>query len=267
MFRLSLVGILKRNPIALLAIPLLLVCQFFPAVEGFPSQVWQTAPPPRFDVASIRLSSAPAARIRRIDVGVLDIFGMSERDLIELAYGLRSYELAVNSASLDSRRYDIFAKDTTVSSIDSRTLSRQQWAEALAANYEKLRALLAERFALRVHFETRQMRVYSLVVSDRKKLKESTCSEKYYLQSGLARGQIRMSSLAAQLSHDTEKPVRDATHLDGCYDLDLKWTEAPENSDVPSPSSALHDVGLRLRSETGSVKVLVVDHVETPSPN
>ena len=82
------------------------------------------------------------------------------------------------------------------------------------------------------------------------------------------------SSLPAQTGLVTlPRPVIDATGLKGGYDFWLEWT--PEDtSEVDNHESggafreALKDqLGLKLEPEKGPVQVLVIDHVEQPSPN
>jgi uncharacterized protein (TIGR03435 family) len=74
-----------------------------------------------------------------------------------------------------------------------------------------------------------------------------------------------------------DRPVLDRTGLAGTFDFSLEWSPAPDLAQPPSPQlddtgptflEALQEqLGLRLKPATGPVKVLVVDHVEQPSPN
>jgi bla regulator protein blaR1 len=75
------------------------------------------------------------------------------------------------------------------------------------------------------------------------------------------------------------RPGLDRTGLSGTFDFYLEWT--PQLNDPLPPGStiqpdesgptfleALKDqLGLKLEPQTGPVDVLVVDHVEEPSPN
>jgi uncharacterized protein (TIGR03435 family) len=75
------------------------------------------------------------------------------------------------------------------------------------------------------------------------------------------------------------RPVVDQTGLDGRFDFSLEWSFVPPNS---SPADATNQpefmgltilealqqqLGLKLVPQTGPVDVLVVDHVEEPTPN
>ncbi|HXJ38297.1 MAG TPA: TIGR03435 family protein [Bryobacteraceae bacterium] len=82
--------------------------------------------------------------------------------------------------------------------------------------------------------------------------------------------------LLAELSGRT---VIDKTGLDGLFDFHLEFSldqTAPNNSDAPAPADAVgpsiftalqEQVGLKLESTKGPVKVFVVDHIEQPSAN
>lgn len=74
-----------------------------------------------------------------------------------------------------------------------------------------------------------------------------------------------------------DRPVFDHTGLTGAFDFSLEWSLAPETEQPsgfqsedtgPTLLEALQDqLGLKLKSQTGPVDVLVVDHIEEPSPN
>jgi len=66
-----------------------------------------------------------------------------------------------------------------------------------------------------------------------------------------------------------DRPVLDQTGLDGKFDYNLEW--APEASPDPVGDSILESIkdqlGLKLESKKGPVEILVIDHIEHPSPN
>jgi uncharacterized protein (TIGR03435 family) len=74
-----------------------------------------------------------------------------------------------------------------------------------------------------------------------------------------------------------DRPVIDRTRLGGTFDFSLEWALSPDSAQPPSfppddtgPTvfEALQgQLGLKLTSTTGPVSVLVIDHVEQPSPN
>ena len=95
---------------------------------------------------------------------------------------------------------------------------------------------------------------------------------------------MTMSRLASLLSPRVSRPVEDRTGLTGLFDVDLRWTPetppqgAPDEQRPsflppadPSGSSLLtalaEQLGLKLQPATGTVDILVIDHVERPTPN
>jgi uncharacterized protein (TIGR03435 family) len=154
-----------------------------------------------------------------------------------------------------------------------------------------LRAMLEERFHLRLHTENRQDRVYSLEVAKggfRFKTVDPPMPPEMEGPVNAAMGdsggrimgkKATMTGMARMLVIFLKRPVVDATGLKGYYDFDVKWS-APESPDGKTPAdsygtaggglliSTLRDqFGLRLTSSTGPVKYWVVDHVEPPTEN
>jgi uncharacterized protein (TIGR03435 family) len=82
-------------------------------------------------------------------------------------------------------------------------------------------------------------------------------------------GSSPISVLASMLSRNAGRPVIDRTGLTGNYNTDLKWAnETATDSPLPSLPAALREkFGLELKPEVGPVNILVIDHVEKPSPN
>ena len=127
-----------------------------------------TAPGPAFDVASIK-PAAPLDRSQilsgqmhvgmKIDAARVDIGSMSLADLIRVAYRVKPYQVS-GPDWMASERFDVLAK-----------LPEGSSGEQVP---EMLQALLAERFKLTVHRESKEHAVYALVVGKNgPKLKES----------------------------------------------------------------------------------------------
>jgi len=91
-----------------------------------------------------------------------------------------------------------------------------------------------------------------------------------------------MDMLAASLAGvvGQGRPVIDKTGLSGRFDFTIEWapeTNSPPPSDAPTaapeplgptPLQALRDqLGLKLESARGRVRILVIDRVERPSEN
>jgi uncharacterized protein (TIGR03435 family) len=140
--------------------------------------------------------------------------------------------------------------------------------------------LLAERFQLRLHHETRDLPVYALVVGKngaKLKLSDPDAREGSSVR-GTADGlhmetkKGSMERLARQLSSSAGRSVIDKTGLPGTYEYKLDWfpanrIPAPE-SNVPSMLIAVQEqLGLRLESTTAPQEVLVIDSVSKPTEN
>ena len=97
---------------------------------------------------------------------------------------------------------------------------------------------------------------------------------------------VPLATLAHFLSSQLGRTVVDRTGLVGNYDFILRWVpdqstpmfkreaDVPDNdlhqldSSGPSIFAALQEqLGLKLESQKGPVKILVIDHVEKPSDN
>jgi uncharacterized protein (TIGR03435 family) len=160
--------------------------------------------------------------------------------------------------------------------------------------------LLADRFSLAAHTETREQSAFALVLAknDGKRgpqlLKSDFDCAAYAaspheppepgrtppcatrinrdLLSGRA---IPMTQLATSLTPFVNRFVFDKTGLAGRFDVELKWTPdlvsadaVSEDSRGPSIFTALQEqLGLKLAPEKGPVDLLVVDRAAEPSPN
>src|SRR5580700_2094836 len=102
------------------------------------------------------------------------------------------------------------------------------------------------------------------------------------LTQGLISGRkMTLTQLANLLARFLNKSVLDMTGLSGDFDIDLVYTPdqtptAPDGgprpvtgpSDGPSIFTAIQEqLGLKLESTRGPVNVLVIDHVERPTPD
>jgi uncharacterized protein (TIGR03435 family) len=221
-----------------------------------------------FEVASIRLHKAPVERIgSSISGSRLTMEAMSLDNLITYAYDLQDYQVfgapvwAVSSQTSD--RYDIAAKAE-----GDGVLSREQ-------SKKMLQALLADRFQLKFHYDTKELPVYALVVTKNgPKFKESAPDAQSLMTMGGAKGvEIRvvkgdMAQLARQFSNHNRvnRIVLDKTQLTGEYDYTL--TLSPDDNDSESVSIAMQEqLGLKLESAKAPIEVLVIDRAEKPSDN
>ena len=132
-----------------------------------------------------------------------------------------------------------------------------------------LQTLLADRFALAIHRETRQLPVYSLVIakSGSKLQQGDAASPNFSTGTTSLRGTMDTAALAGHLTATLERTVIDNTGLKGTWEFSLTWV--PEDqTDGPSIFTAVQEqIGLRLESTKGPVQVLVIDSAERPSEN
>jgi uncharacterized protein (TIGR03435 family) len=226
----------------------------------------QSSSKPSFEVASIRIR--PRDATGSMTFGILisgnhaTITGTVNRLLME-AYGVLDYQILGApewARSLDAH-YTIVAK-VEGDAEPSRALVK-----------EMLQTLLAERFQLRLHRETQQRQVLSLVVGkDGVKMKESPTEKQTgvrYKSGDMTGAKLNMAYLAVFLSIQMKQPVVDKTDLKVFYDFTLHWTpdETPDPS-APSIYTAVQEqLGLRLLSQKSDMDVLVIDHVERPTEN
>jgi uncharacterized protein (TIGR03435 family) len=154
-----------------------------------------------------------------------------------------------------------------------------------------LQTLLADRFKLRLHTETKELPIYALL-ADKGGIKlpkapardcDITPSPCRWLSVG-ARGidgdSVTPQSLADQLSGFVEQQTFiDQTGIEDRFDIHLPGfvrdaqtpgtlvDGVPADLNAPSLATILKDVGIQLESRKQLMDVYVVDHVEKPSSN
>jgi uncharacterized protein (TIGR03435 family) len=260
----------------------------------------QSSPTPlTFEVASIKPSTGDDHRIaiQAQPGGGLRTTGTTLKFLLTFAYDVRDFQISGGPSWINSDRFDILAKTERAAGSDStpvdpRTMSDAQMKTMQEQMRARLQALLAERFQLTLHRETKEQTVYALVVGKNgSKLPESDGKQSEGRRMMMGRGQVNghgvpLSMLANVLSNQVGRPVIDRTGLTGNFDIKLEWTpdpgqagpfgplppgvDAPPPPDPNGPSlfTALGEqLGLRLESQKGPVEVLVIDKVEKPSEN
>lgn len=152
-----------------------------------------------------------------------------------------------------------------------------------AQTRQMMQTFLADRFKLAVHWASKNMPVYALVIgSSGFKVKASDPKDDQPRPRGslgcpaddrgcriIGLGSAPLSVLAAALGRNVGRPVVDRTGLAGTYYFDLKWAgDTSPDSSLPSLPSLLKDqFGLELKSDTGPVDILVIDNVEKPTGN
>jgi uncharacterized protein (TIGR03435 family) len=230
----------------------------------------QSATPQQFDVSTVRPSSADPASSSGITTGNGRIHGenVTLKRCIMGAYGVGQHQIVGGPDWMDSEHFDIQAK--VDQPIDDDVLMVM------------LQGLLADRFKLALHRETKTASAFVLEVDKKgSKLEKAEGGDSNTTTSASKIGGITMSikntdmdSFCRILARTMDLPVVNNTQLKGLFNFTLHWT--PDTA-TPSKHEAADDVsiftalpeqlGLRLRSAKAPVEVLVIDHIEKPSEN
>jgi uncharacterized protein (TIGR03435 family) len=223
----------------------------------------QNAPGPRFEVASVKPSLAdPGSSGITTRRGSLKANNVTLQRCIIGAYGIGPHQIAGGPPWLDSDRFEIDARaDASVN--DDATLMLM------------LQGLLAERFHLTLHRETKTVTAYLLeVVRNGPKLEKVQGDGDSSTNSSHGRLDARQTDMdlfAKVLARSMELPVVNRTGLDGRYNFKLEWTPEGDRQrpdSAPSIFTALQEqLGLRLRTGKAPVEVVVIDRAEKPTAN
>ena len=138
-----------------------------------------------------------------------------------------------------------------------------------------LQSLLAERFGLKVHRETRSVSGYALIAGKNPPAmheKPAGAEAKTNAgRGGLNGTHASMADLARLLALQLSQTVQDQTGLKGVFDFNLEWSldsARPEDRVFTILTTVEEKLGLKLRPQKVSVDVLVVDHAErVPTEN
>ena len=238
------------------------------------------SPPPlnEFEVVSVK-QCAPDDHnsfMFRPQPGGLRAMGTPLKMLIMEAYDVKAFQVSGGPSWIGTERWDILAK------AGERRIP-------MAEMRPMLRALLGDRFQLKVHIETKEMPVFALEVEKNgPKLVTSAGADQQFrpMYGSLIVKKGGMGPLAAWLSRELGRVVIDKTDLKGEYDYALEWTPdpgqgGPESIGLPPEAPLPHvettgpsiftaiqeQLGLKLESAKAPVDVLVIDHAEKPSEN
>jgi uncharacterized protein (TIGR03435 family) len=261
-------------------------------------------PSPTFDVVSIKASrsDAIAAGLRMNPSGRVEWTYTTLRGLLRMGYqrfGFDPREIVGGPGWIDSDRFDVIA-----------TAERPPATKADGFPEELLamvRALVEERFKVKVHNEQRNATIYALVlarpdgrIGSALRSVPDTCTEAMKAMSdrtprtgpppcsfGASLGKligtgVTIGMIANVLSGYAGRLVVDRTGLAGSFEFELTFDPSstakappgappgPTSRDDIAPSfvTALQEqLGLKLESTRGPVDVLVVDSAERPTEN
>jgi uncharacterized protein (TIGR03435 family) len=240
---------------------------------------------PEFEVVSVKVNHSneePEIPPRRSGT-LVTMHNVQVGSIIYYAYHLEGfYQLTgtIPEWPFELKWFDIDARTTPDATEDQVRLMFQ--------------SMLADRFKLQAHRETRDISEYLLTlgkgklqltpsdskepmkirIEDRPHARQpGTCGTAATREgSQLVCHAVPMERIAAQISLVLHSPAADRTGLTGTYDMNLRFmsegrTPEPDQIAAPTLAEALAEVGLKLEKGKGAVEVLVIDHIERPSDN
>src|SRR4051794_30192922 len=180
--------------------------------------------PDTFEVASIKLGDQ---LVRNTTIAFqpgasLKAEGCTLQFLVQFAYDLRDFQLSGAAGWMTSDRYSILAKGVlTEGPADFRQMNDAQREATGILIRKRLRALLADRFKLVIHKETRELPIYALIVAKGgSKLTPNTGPDGTPRNMTRNRGSFKATRAAIEhmaqgLSDIVGRPVHDETGLQG----------------------------------------------------
>lgn len=242
----------------------------------------QTAPGPTFDVAAIHPHISEPHEHNSIwsssSDGQFKAENISALALIHWAWEMPDTRIVGAPDWVNTAHFNIEAKADPAVDQQLHTLTS---GDALRLKEKMVQALLAERFKLVVHSETRELPIYHLVVAKGGPRLGATQSDGTTINHGRdhieVQGADSLGLLAEELSKEVGRDVVNETGIQGRYDVKLRFTpdEGPamlNGQPIPDPPPGLftalqEQLGLKLEPAKGPVQVLVIDHIEMPSAN
>ena len=250
----------------------------------------------KFEVATVMENKSGESNggLQRQPGGRMTATNMPLKPMITYAFQIAGYQLVGGPAWMDSARYDLVAK------MDGNPAPVMPGA-GIDPMQLALQTLLADRFKLKTHRETRDMDIYALVMlkpgtpgPNLKPTTQDCAAAAAAAQRGAAPtgpnapfcgarigpgtmkfGGLPASTIARTLATLSGRMVVDRTGLTGNWDFDLNFApeqrgqgpgaNAATDSDLPSYFTAIQEqLGLKLEATKGAVEVVVIDGIERP---
>jgi uncharacterized protein (TIGR03435 family) len=236
---------------------------------------------PSFDVATIKPNPSGGSSLQGLGPKGrhLMVVNGSLDDLITFAYSLQVKQVVNGPGWMDSDRYDIDA------------LPDQPGTPNLEQARSMMKKLLADRFALKFHHDKRDLAAYVLTVwKTGQKLTPTQLKGNlpgFFYTPGT--GGLTLHLINGTMKNFTDflqmivldKPVVNQTGITGRFDNNVTFTpdDSQFNGHAPKvPASTVSEapnlfdaiqqqLGLKLTAQKTAVDVIVIDHVEKPSPN
>jgi uncharacterized protein (TIGR03435 family) len=242
-----------------------------------PTQTASTAPP-AFEVASVRLNQNPPTGAQVVSLrlslshGRLNFQAVSLMNLIQQAYDVQRVRVQGCPQWCNEDRFDVIAKAENPEATQAEVTMM-------------LQTLLADRFKLALHRETKDLSGFALVIGKNgHKLQPAREDERVGAAlDGYKRiyQKIGMAGLVNSLSQSAGAPVLDLTDLKGAFDFTIDLTPSETNPPLPrdglppDPTAAFERVrvaaetqlGLELRPRKIPTEMLIIDKVDHPTQN
>jgi uncharacterized protein (TIGR03435 family) len=245
---------IRRSPLPLYLVSFMASAFSVPVSGQEPAAAASAA----FEAASVKPNNSGArAGTVRATPGRMVGSNASVKMLLQEAFNVKSYQVSGGPSWLESDRFDVEAKAE-----DGGTEDQMR---------PMLQTLLADRFKLLVHRETKEMRVSALMVaSGGFKLHELKAGEPAPVPPPRREDWVGMivrtgpvSDLAAILSEGAVGvPVIDETGLKGRYLFNVVWGPGEDMVTV-----ILEQLGLKFETQKAPIEILVIDHLEKPGEN
>jgi len=250
-----------------------------------------------FDVASVReskpdlMAGVTVSFMNPAHSSLVRFSNSTVQSLLQIAFGVNFPQIVglPDWTHGPGPFFNIEAKSDE--SVDER-LAKLSDEQARLEKQHMMQMLLADRFQLKVHWETREGPIYDLVIAKNgPKLQPGgsipispeelrwTKLPPIHQRANGTKGyefighQCSMEALAKTLTIQMGAPVVDKTGLSGTYDFDLQYHgRGPDASDDPDVSPPLltavpEQLGLKMQPAKGEMQFLVIDHIERPSAN
>jgi uncharacterized protein (TIGR03435 family) len=253
-----------------------------------------------FDVASVRESKVDlqggifvGGNFSPPNSSHIRLTNLDLQNLVIMAYGVQPHQ--IEGVPREFGPWTMFNVEAKSDSASDERLVKLTKEQVRLEHKHMLQVLLAERFKLKVRWETRNDAAYDLVVVKAGRLKSTSAPPSAEELKGFGdrpipplyqRGDSRRGfeyiahgatvvDIARILSLQFGRPVTDKTGLMGKYDFNLKTYQVrssdrkdDETNPWPPLEVAIQDqLGLKLVQSTGSVQKLIIDHVEKPLEN
>ena len=224
---------------------------------------------PSFEVATVRpvdRTGQPGHGTLAVSGPRISFTGYTLSALILYAYDMRNYQISGGPGWIASDTYTIVAKAEGDAPPETAEIRKM------------LQGLLAERFGIKLHRETKEARVFILGSAKTGPMLTQSTARRTTMQMGnghLMMGKATTSQMASLLSSVLSRPVLDQTGIMGEFDFtldspDINMGRMQPLEELPGPSifTAIQEqLGLKLEPSKDWIEILVIDSAVKPVDN